>query len=156
MLTGRKDEELHSAPLIPTHVGDAYQLEKDARAQFQVTNLGAAPVHLYYIVIAPTGRVKIGPLLHPLKPEGLAPHDSGAGPLFEVKGLPGTINETRIYCSPQMIPEMLSPPHGTRVGPDLDAAVLNHVQVRTVWDQIPEEGIAGPTDVQTILSACVW
>ena len=156
MLTGREDGELHSAPLIACQVRDAYQLEKGALAQFQVTNLSTEPVHLYYIVIAPTGRVKIGPLLYPLKPEGLGPHDSGVGHLFKVKGLPGTVNETRIYCSPEMLPEMLSPPQGTRVGPDLDAAVFSHVQVQTVWDQIPEEGIAGPTNVQTILSTFVW
>ena len=158
ILTGSVSEELHPAPLSRCPAGDAYQVENGGLLQFRATNPSSKPMYLYYVAIVPTGRLVIGPLLDPVNVDvqGLEPHTSGHGHSLMVKGLPGSVTETRIFCSPEMIWQLFAPPTGAARLPALDSSVLNKVQMQAIWYQIRDDGMAGPADTQTILSAFVW
>jgi hypothetical protein len=156
ILTGSEPGELHDAPMSHCPAGIAYQVENGALAKFQVTNLSDERIFLYYVSIIPTGQLDMGPLLNPanVDVQGLVPRASDVGHSFQVRGMPGSVAEKRILCSPKMIWELFSPPTPeTRAVGALDPSVLSHVQMQTVWYQIPESDIPRPTDVQTIISA---
>jgi hypothetical protein len=156
ILTVSETSEPHSAPLSLCPPGPAYQVENGSLAQFRVTNLSGEPMYLYYVTIVPTGRLVIGPLLDPAHVDvgGLPPDTSAVGHSFHVMGLPGSVTETRILCSTEMIWELFAPPTvAARAVATLNPSLLEGVQMQSIWYAIPEDGQAGPTDVKAILKA---
>jgi hypothetical protein len=156
ILTGKQLGQLEPAPLGPCPAGIAYQVEKDALAQFQVTNLSDEPMFLYYVSISPTGRLEIGPLLDPGHDhtQGLVPHATDVGLSFQVHDTTGAVREKRILCSPMVNWELFHPPTSSmRPAAALDPSVLDRIQMQTIWYQVLEDGKTRPTDVQTIISA---
>lgn len=154
LLTGKSHGDLHIAPLDPT--GRVYQIENGALAQFQVTNSSEAPVYLYFVAAVPTGRLVIGPLLDPRHWDapGLEPHGTGVGRVFLVKGLPGSVTETRIFCSSAMCWDLMAPPSiGTRGVSRLDDPVLDNMQMVTVYYQLPDDLTPNVTDLEAIKTA---
>lgn len=156
ILTGPSHGDLHSAPLMLGPAGDAYRIEDGALAQFQVTNLSDERIFLFYVAIVPTGRLVIGPLLDPGRWDvsGLEPHGTGVGNAFLARGLPGSVTETRIFCSPKMIWELMSPPTiAMRSVSHLDGAILRQMQMVTVLYQFPDDMPPRPADVHAIEAA---
>jgi hypothetical protein len=153
MLTGKDHTSLHDAPSGSSPAGNAYQIENGSLAQFQVTNLSAAPVYLYYIAAVPNGRLVIGPLLNPTHwdESRLEAHDTGVGYAFLARGLPGSVTETRVFCSPRKVSELMSPPStASRAVSAPNEERLDGMQVLTVLYQIPDAGSPAPVDVRAI------
>lgn len=157
LLTGKNPSNLHSAPLIDCAAGNAWQIEDGTVAQFQVTNLGDAPVHLYFITIVPHGRLMVGPLLDPsyFDMGGLPPREMGIGRPFRVQGLPGSVTETLIFCSPEILWNWMSPPDTSMRGIARFEAepVFQQMQMLTILYQIPEALPQRPVDIRSIESA---
>lgn len=158
ILTAKESAELHEAPLVPCAAGNAYQVENEAVAQFQVTNLSDEPVYLYYISVVPTGRLVIGPLLDPVyvDVQGLGPNGCGQGRPFHIRGLPGSVTKTRILSSPGMLWDVFAPPTVASRSARNQISLPYQMQMQTIWYQIVEDGADRATSVQSILSAFVW
>ena len=60
------------------------------------------------------------------------------GPRFKVKGLPGSVTETRIYYSTSHISQMLFPQTtASRAVEHLDPGRVLEMQMTPIWHQIP-------------------
>jgi hypothetical protein len=143
-------------------VGDR-EIENGAVAQFKATNLGNKTAYLYFVDVLPTGQLLVGPLLDPatVDVQGLEPRVSAVGHAFRFRGLPGSVTETRVFCSPEMIWDLFAPPLIGLKSLDglpyedelaLNQSVLDDLQMQAVWYQIPEAPIPMPVNVQAILS----
>lgn len=157
MLTGENHTDLHNAPQMLCPVGNAYQVKNGACAQFQVTNLSQTHLFLYFITIVPTGSIEVGPLLDRryCNVSCVEPQGTDVGRVFRVRGLPGNVIETRIFCSSEEIRDMESPPtlpmkSASESVPDLSQI---EIEMLTIWYQIHEDMLSGPVDIATIESA---
>ena len=134
--------------------GDIYLVESGALARFQVVNLSDVRIYLYFITIVPTGRLLSGYLLEDTQTVGipcLEPHRTGAGRIFSVNGLPGSVIETRIFCSPQGLWGVFEDDGGVpfAIPLDLDGlpytyrrcdeVIMDKMQMVTVFYRIPED-----------------
>ncbi len=150
MLTGKDHTSLNEAPLGSSRAGEAYQIESGSLAQFQVTNLSAAPVYLYFIAVVPNGRLVMGPLLNlrHWDESRLEAHETGIGRPINIKGLPGSVTETRVFCSLKKVPELMSPP-STASHVAFGEESLAEMQMSIVLYQLPceDDDVGPPTPV---------
>ena len=156
LLTGMEHGNLHPAPLVHTPAGDAWAINNGALAQFEVTNQGIAPVWLYFVTVVPTGRLVIGPLLDPKYSDvpGLAPGETSMGRVFLVKGTPGSVTATRIFCSPGMCWDLMSPPSvSMRSVSKFEDPLVSQMQRVTVLYQIHDAASSAPDTVEGIDNA---
>ena len=151
VLKGRDTGELAPVPSTDfrcsdTCWGQAYEIEDGALAQFEVTNQGEIPAHLYAITLIPDGRMLVQPLLasDTYRIDGLPSGATERGARFVVKGLPGSVTETRIICSPQRISAMLFPPStATRDVEGPDSTVIANIQTLRIFQRTPERLLPG-------------
>lgn len=148
-------QEFETAPRVFADAGEIYQIPEGAVARYLVENTTDAPAHLYFITIAPNGRMIVGPLLEEdaARIDGLAPRAPGAGQKFQVKGLPGIV-ENRIVYAPQRVSKLLFPATVAARGLDLlPADLIATLQVQPVLYQIVSSAPDLPLDALAIRNA---
>ncbi|MCI0477022.1 MAG: HrpB1 family type III secretion system apparatus protein, partial [Anaerolineales bacterium] len=132
------------APLADFADGKAYQVHSGAVARYEIENTTNARAHLYFVTVAPHGRITTGPLLDndDARIEGLASGATGYSQKFQIKELPGIV-QNRILFAPQRVSELLFPAILAVRGVDfIEPGALARVQMQPVFYQIVSENIS--------------
>jgi hypothetical protein len=140
VLAGKDKDHLTNLTASACADGRLYEVADESILRFCATNQSKQPVHLYYIVVTPHGRLLIGPLLETDEHRfnGLPPGIEGLGPALRIRD-PGSLTETRVLFSPTRISRMLFPgTTATRPLDELDTAEVGELRMQRLWHRVVE------------------
>lgn len=122
---------------VPLEEVIGYEIPQGRIARFVVRNASPNTVHAYFAAVRPDGKLVFGPLLHEpvLVLEGLEPGFQAAGTPFKVANI--GLTETRLFCSPVVIPTLLRPPStATRTMAEPEASAPSGLRRHSIWYRV--------------------